>query len=117
MEVARGEVWWADLPEPEGSAPGGARPVLVVQADTFNRSAIGTVVVAAITSNVRLADAPGNVLLAAKEGGLSKPSVVNVSQLLTVDREFLRSRSGRIRPISLETVSHGLRLVLALGAA
>lgn len=114
MEVNRGEVWWVDLPEPVASAPGGTRPVLVVQSNAFNRSAIRTVVVAAITTNLRLADAPRNVALGAKEAGLPKPSVVNVSQILTLDRTFLRSRSGRLKPATLEAVDRGLHLVLSL---
>jgi mRNA interferase MazF len=114
MEVNRGEVWWVDLPDPAASAPGGTRPVLVIQSNAFNRSAIRTVVVAAITTNLRLADAPGNVALGAKEAGLPKPSVVNVSQILTLDRTFLRSRSGRLKPASLEAVDRGLHLVLSL---
>ncbi len=117
MEVARGEVWWVDLPDPVGSGPGGTRPVLVVQADAFNRSAIATVVVAAITANLRLAEAPGNVLLPKAEAGLRKSSVVNVSQLFTLDRSLLRSRAGRLRPATLESVALGLQLVLGLGAA
>lgn len=114
--MTRGEVWWLDLPDPVGSGPGGTRPVLVVQANAFNRSAIATVVVTAISSNTRLAEAPGNVLLAVREGGLPRASVVNVSQLYTVDRALLRSRAGRIRPGSLDAVSMGLRLALGLGA-
>jgi len=117
MEVTRGEVWWVDLPDPVGSGPGGTRPVVVVQADAFNRSAIATVVVAAISSNLRLADAPGNVVLPGREAGLRRPSVVNVSQLVTLDRALLRSRAGKLRPASLEAVSQGLRLVLGLSAA
>ncbi len=117
MEVARGEVWWVDLHDPAGSGPGGTRPVLVVQANAFNRSAIGTVIVAVITSNLRLAEAPGNVRLPAREAGLPKPSVVNVSQLLTLDRTFLRSRTGELRHSTLESVSRGLVLVLGLGEA
>lgn len=114
MEVSRGEVWWVDLPVPVASTPGGTRPVLVVQSNAFNRSAIRTVVVAVITTNLRLADAPGNVQVSAKEAALSKPSVVNVSQLLTLDRSFLRSRSGRLKAATLEAVDRGLQLVLSL---
>jgi mRNA interferase MazF len=117
MEIGRGEVWWVDLPDPAGSGPGGTRPVLVVQSNAFNRSAIATVVVAVITSNLRLAEAPGNVLLAKREGGLRKPSVINISQLFTLDRSVLRARAGKVRPATLEAVAQGLRLVLGLGAA
>ena len=112
--MKRGEIWWASLSIPEGSGPGYRRPVVIVQADSFNRSRIQTVVVAAITSSIRLADAPGNVLLTRREGHLSKESVVNVSQLLTLDRSFLTERVGRLSASSMGAVDEGLRLVLAL---
>jgi mRNA interferase MazF len=106
-EIQRGEIWWADLPEPRRSEPGFRRPVLVVQADAFNRSRIQTAIVAVITSNVELADAPGNVLLPAH-------SVVNVSQLLTLDRSFLTERAGTLPPRLQRFVDEGLRTVLEL---
>jgi mRNA interferase MazF len=96
--IQRGEIWWADLPEPRGSEPGFRRPVLVVQADAFNRSRIQTVVIAVITSNLELADAPGNVLLPARATGLPRDSVANVSQLMTLDRSFLDARAGVLPP-------------------
>ena len=114
MEVARGEVWWADLPEPEDSSPGGTRPVLVVQSGSFNRSRIQTIITAVITGNLALADAPGNVEISRRESGLPKPSVVNVSQLFTLDRRSLRSRAGRLKPVTMQAVSEGLRLALDL---
>jgi len=85
----RGEIWWANLPDPVGSEPGYRRPVLVVQDDTFTQSRISTVIVVIITSNIQLAEAPGNVLLLQEVTGLSKDSVANVSQILTVDKTFL----------------------------
>ena len=109
-----GEVWWADLPDPAGSAPGYRRPVVVVQSDEFNRSRIQTVVVAAITSNLRLSAAPGNVAIGRRGTGLPRESVVNVSQLLTLDRRILMDRAGRLPPAKLREVQDGLRLVLAL---
>ena len=113
-EVGRGEIWWADLGEPRRSEPEFRRPVLVIQANSFNQSRIQTVIVAAITSNFELADAPGNVLLPARAAGLPKDSVVNLSQLLTVDRAFLYEHAGTI-PRRLQTaVDGGLRLVLDL---
>lgn len=112
--IERGEVWWADLSAPRGSEPGFRRPVLVVQADSFNRSLIGTVVVVAITSNLRLADAPGNVRLSRRDSGLKRDSVVNVSQVLTLDRSYLTERAGRLSDRLLESVESGLRLVMAL---
>ena len=93
--MKRGEIWWAELPEPRGSEPSFRRPVLVVQADPFNRSRIGTVVVAVITSNLRLAGAPGNVHLTRRQSKLPRESVVNVSQVMTLDRTFLAERVGR----------------------
>jgi mRNA interferase MazF len=112
--VKRGEVWWADLREPEGSAPGFRRPVLIVQSDAFNASRIGTVVVAAITSNMRLADAPGNVRLTRRQSKLPRESVVNVSQLLSLDRRLLVERVGRVADASMASVDSGMRLALSL---
>lgn len=112
--MVRGEVWWAALKDPVGSEPGFRRPVLVVSADSFNRSRIATVVVAVITSNLRLAAAPGNVRLPARTGGLSKPSVVNISQVITLDKSFLMSRAGRLPESRMHAVDDGLRLGLGL---
>jgi mRNA interferase MazF len=113
-DLQRGEIWWAGLPEPLGSEPGFRRPVLVMQANSFNRSRIQTVVVAAITSNLRLADAPGNVFLPAGSAGLPRDSVVNVSQIFTLDRGFLTEQAGTL-PVRLEEfVDEGLRRVLRL---
>lgn len=103
-----------DLPSPTGSGPAGTRPVLVLQVDSFNRSAIRTVVVAAISSNEALAQAPGNVLVHRAESGLKKTSVVNVSQIVTIDKEMLRDRIGMIPGESLAQVERGVRLVLGL---
>jgi len=112
--IQRGEVWWADLPTPRGSEPGYRRPVLVVQADAFNRSRIQTVIAAVITSNVGLAEAPGNVLLPAGVAGLSRASVVNVSQLITLDRSYLTECAGTLPPRLQRAVDEGLRTVLQL---
>jgi mRNA interferase MazF len=112
--MKRGEIRWAELPAPRASEPGFRRPVLVVQADSFNRSRIGTVVVAVITSNLRLADAPGNVRLTRKQSGLPRESVVNVSQLLTLDRSLLSERVGRAPSSVMGSVESGLRLALSL---
>jgi mRNA interferase MazF len=109
--MRQGEIYWLYL-RGEGSAPRGRRPAVVVQHDRFNRSAIATTVVAAITSNVRLAAAPGNVRLRKGEANLSKPCVVNVSQLLTVDRARLEERVGSLTPGRLREVLNGLSLVL-----
>lgn len=112
--MKRGEVWWADLPDPVGSEPGFRRPVLIVQADEFNRSRIRTVIAAVITSNTKLAAAPGNVALPKRSVDLGRDSVVNVSQLLTLDKRFLTERAGRITDAKLRQVEDGLRLALAL---
>lgn len=112
--MRRGEVWWADLPEPAGSEPGFRRPVLIIQADEFNRSHIRTVIAAAITSNVSLAAAPGNVALAKRSVRLGRESVINVSQVVTLDKRFLTERVGRVPERKLREVEDGLRLVFAL---
>ena len=112
--MQRGQIWWAQLPAPRGSGPGYRRPVLVVQSDSFNRSRLATVVVAAITSNASLAAAPGNVLLGRPASGLPKPSVVNVSQLLTLDRTMLTESVKTLPRAEMTAVDNGLRLVLGL---
>ena len=112
--MRRGEIWWASLPDPSGSGPGYRRPYLVVSANSFNDSRINTVIAAVITSNLRLADAPGNVRLATRGTGLTKPSVVNVSQVITIDKSFLTERVGRVSPALLALVDDGLRLALSL---
>lgn len=112
MVIAQADICWADLPEPLGSGPGFRRPVLVVQGDAFNRSRIATVVCVPLTSNLKWAEAPGNVLLAARSSGLSKDSVANVSQILTLDRALLRERVGRISKKQAELVFAGLDIVL-----
>jgi mRNA interferase MazF len=110
--IARGEVWWADLPEPSGSAPGFRRPIVVVQGDAFNHSRISTVVCVPLTSNLRWADAPGNVLLCARLTGLPKDSVANVTQIVTLDRGSLTDRVGRLPDTKLELVLFGIDVVL-----
>jgi len=112
--VNRGEIWWARLPEPFGSEPGLHRPVVIIQSDRFNRSQIGTVIAAAVTRNLRLRVAPGNVYLPRRTGGLDHESVVNVSQLVTLDRRRLRRLMGQLPPAKLSELEDGLRLTLAL---
>ena len=114
MTVERGQVWTADLGEPEGSEPGYNRPVLIVQSDPFSRSRLHTVIGVVLSTNLRLIDAPGNVLIPAKASGLRKDSVANVSQVITIDREFLIERAGRVRGPFLKDVENGLRLILGL---
>ena len=112
--MKRGEIWWALLPEPTGSGPGFRRPVLIVSSDSFNRSKIATVVAAVIAGNLRLAEAPGNVRVAGSSMGLSKASVINVSQLITLDKKTMTERAGRLGPAQMASVERGLRLVLGL---
>ncbi len=114
MVVQRREVWWADLEEPRGSEPGFRRPILVVQADAFNRSRLRTVLCVVLTSNTRLLDAPGNVLLRATTSGLPKDSVANITQIVTLDEDYLAERIGRIPPKLMAHVDAGLKLVLDL---
>jgi mRNA interferase MazF len=110
--VNQGEVWWADLGSPVGSGPGLRRPVVIVQGDSFNRSRIATVVVVPLTTNLRWADAPGNVLLRSRHTALPKDSVANVSQIVTVDRSVLRDRVGTILETDLSLILSGIDVVL-----
>jgi mRNA interferase MazF len=112
--MRRGDLWWADLPDPVGAGPGYRRPVLIIQADSFTQSRIATVVVVPLSSTLRLAAAPGNVLVAAIESGLPRDSVVNVSQLLTLDKGLLTEPLGQLSPRTMLAVEHGIRLVLQL---
>lgn len=112
--MKRGEVWWASLPEPTGSGPGYRRPVLVIQSNPFNQSRISTVVVAVVTSNMALGEAPGNVRLTKSDAGLPRASVVNVSQVLTIDRTLLTLRVKSLPDRAMLRMDEGLRLVLGL---
>lgn len=111
--IRQGDVYWVDLGAPSGSGPGLLHPHVVVQNDVFNQSSIGTVVVCAITSNLRRSEAPGNVLLGAGEAGLDKASVVNVSQLFTVDKEDLVESIGALDPVRVREIVAGIDLLLA----
>jgi mRNA interferase MazF len=113
VTIAQGDVWWADLPEAaRGSEPAFRRPVVVVQGDGLNGSRIATVVCVALTSNLRWANAPGNVLLPASVTGLPKESVANVSQLVTLDKADLTERTGKLSRPKLELVLSGIDVVL-----
>lgn len=112
--MQRGEIWWAYLSDAVGSGPGYRRPVLIIQSDSFTSSRISSVVAAVISSNLNLANAPGNVLLRAKDTGLPRDSVVNVSQIVTVDKQELDAYIGAVPARVLELVDNGLRLVLDL---
>jgi mRNA interferase MazF len=112
--MKRGELWWASLPAPTGSGPGYRRPVVVVQANPLNQSRIATVIAAAVTSNLAIAEAPGNVRMGKAESGLRKPSVVNVSQLVTIDRAALTERVRSLPADVVRSIDEGLRLVLGI---
>jgi len=112
--MRRGEIWWADLPNPVASEPGYRRPLVVIQIDEFNRSRINTIVVVVLTTNLHLSEAPGNVLLKSVQTGLPKDSVANVSQVLTVDKSFLTEKAGKLRKRELLKIESGLRLVMGL---
>lgn len=112
--IERGDVWWADLGEPGGSEEGFRRPIVVVQAAAFNRSKLRTAIGVVLTSNLRLVDAPGNVLVPSKVSGLPRDSVANVSQVITVDRTYLSARAGRLKGAVLRDIDSGLRLALDL---
>lgn len=114
MVIHRGEIWWADLAEPRGSEPGFRHPVLILQSEPFNRSRLRTVVGIILSSNTRLLDAPGNVLLPAKDSGLPRDSVANVAQFVTIDRDYLEDRAGKVPAKILARVDAGVRLVLDL---
>jgi len=114
MVILPGQIWWADLGTPRGSSPGFERPVMVVQSDAFNITSIRTVVVAIITSNIRLAEMPGNVFVSAETAGLENDSVVNVTQLFTIDKAHLFNFRRQLSRAKLKEVRDGLRLVLEL---
>lgn len=112
MVISQGEIWWAALPSPAGSAPGFRRPVAIVQCDAFNRSRISTVVCVPLTSNLKWALAPGNVHLSARLTSLPKDSVANVSQIVTIDKKYLTSRVGKLPRSKLELLLSGIAIVL-----
>ncbi len=112
--MQRGDIWWANLPEPAGSGPGYRRPVLVLQSDAFNQSRISTVVVLVITKNVALAKAPGNVLITSRVSGLDVDSVVNVSQIITLDKSLLTDYLSSLTDAKMAKIEAGVRLVLGI---
>ena len=112
--MKRGQIWWAELPDLRASEPGYRRPVVIIQADEFNVSRIDTVVVVAITTNLRLAEAPGNVLLKQAVAGLTKDSVANVTRILTLDKNFLTEQAGQLNHATLKQLDEGLQLVLSI---
>ena len=114
MVAQRGQIWWADLREPRGSGPGYRRPIIVIQANSFNKTNLSTVIVAIVTSNLDLGDMPGNVRLTTGTTGLDNDSVVNITQLLTVERADLVEYVGSVSDRKMDQIDRGLRLVLSL---
>lgn len=112
--MKRGDIWWAELPEPTASEPGYRRPVVIIQSNEFNKSRINTVVVVAITSNLRLANAPGNIKLPINKTGLDRESVANVSQIITIDKQFLTEQVGQLGSATRQQLNEGVKLVLDL---
>ncbi len=110
--IVQGDVYWVDLGQPAGSAPGYRHPLVVVQNDAFNRSRINTVIVCALTSNLARAASPGNVVLRKGEANLPRRSVVNVSQLVTVDKAALTKRIGTLSKVRVREVLDGIALAL-----
>jgi mRNA interferase MazF len=110
--ISQAEIWWADMPPPTGSGPGFRRPVVVVQGDALNLSRISTVVCVPLTSNLRWATAPGNVSLSARLTGLARDSVANVSQIVTLDRDLLANRVGKLARAKLELILTGIDVIL-----
>ncbi len=110
--MIRGEIWWADLGLPFGSEPGFKRPVVIIQDDSFNKSKIQTVIVASITTNLNLADAPGNVYIESEESGLSKVGVINISQISTIDKRRLIERVKILPSSIMEELDFGIKIIL-----
>ena len=112
--MKKGEIWWASLPEPRGSEPGFRRPIVIVSSNDFNASNINTVLAATITSSPRLANAPGNVKITKKASKLGKDSVINVSQIITVNKSFLTEKVSKLNQQSFNLLNEGLKLVMGL---
>lgn len=112
--IQRGEIWWAGLQEPAGSRPGYKRPLIVIQSNDFNKSRINTIIAVVLTTNMKLVDSPGNIMLSKKMTGLPKDSVTNVSQIITIDRYYLSDRIGILPARTMRRIDDGLRLVLSL---
>ena len=114
LVIFRGELWWADLPQAIGSEPGFRHPVLIIQINRFNQSRLSTVLAVAVTDNLVLAQMPGNVLIETLTSGLEQASVVNITQVVTIDRQFLLKRIGTLPLNVLQRVEQGLRLIQGL---
>ena len=110
--IRQGDVFWVDLGPPSGSAPGFRHPHVVIQNNVFNKSRINTVVVCALTSNLKRAKAPGNVLISKGEANLKKDSVANISQVITVDRSDLAEKIGSLSPSSIKHIIEGIKMLI-----
>ena len=114
MVIERGEIWWTDLPEPQGSMPGYKHPVLILQSDKFNRSSLDTIIGVVITTNLRLKNMPGNILLTPRQSGLAQDSVLNITQIVTANKTDLMEFVGTLSEHKMEQINESLRLVLSL---
>ncbi len=114
MVIERGQIWWADLPEPRGSSPGYEHPIVIIQSDSFNQTKLNTVIGVVITSNLDLAEMPGNVLIKKENSELPKDSVINITQIVTIDKSELLKYVGTVSERKIEQIENGLRLVLSL---
>ncbi len=112
--MMRGEIWWAKLPPPRGSEPGKTRPVVIIQADTFNKSAISTVICAVITSNTELSNAPANILIEKSDSGLEKTSVINFSQIFTIDKSYFTQLVTMLPKPVLSQVNRSIKMILEI---
>lgn len=109
--MIKGEIWWASLPDPRGAEPGKSRPVVIIQSDSINRSAIHTVVCAIITSNTGLSRAPGNILLEKADSKLDKPSVINFSQIITIDKEYLKTLVCMLPKPLINRINNSIKII------
>jgi len=114
VNLQRGQIWWADLGEPQGSQPGYRRPVLIIQDDHFNQSRLATVIILSFTSNLKYRDQPSCVYLAKQDSGLSKDSIINMTQLATIDKAWLETLVGELSWENMLQVDDALRFVLGL---
>jgi len=112
--MIKGEIWWAALPSPRGSEPGKTRPVLIIQSDNFNRSTLNTVICAVITSNTNLSAAPANILMSKSVSGLDKPSVINFSQIITVDKSYFIELVSMLPKSAIIQIDKSIKIVFDL---
>lgn len=114
VALQHGQIWWADLGDPQGSQPGYRRPILIIQDDHFNQSRLATVIVLSLTSNLRYQEMPGNIFLSRQDSGLAKDSVINITQISTIDKTWLDEYVSELSWTIMSQVDEGLRLVFGL---